>query len=149
MYTSAACAVECCSLRSQGLQPARLFYPWNFLGKNTGVVAMSYSRDLPEAGIKPKSLAFPALAGIIFTTVPPGKPIVSLNVKESYKEYQLQKQANPNSSFKEDQRIIGVLPLFPCPHSPSPSTLLLCHFFLNYSFYYITSCALKYSLALY
>ena len=77
MYTSAACAVECCSLRSQGLQPTRLLCPWNFLGKNTGVVAMSYSRDLPEPGIKSKSLAFPALAGIIFTIVPPGKPIVS------------------------------------------------------------------------
>ena len=112
---------------------------------------MSYSRDLPEPEIKPKSLAFRALTGIIFTAVPPGKPIVSTCYFkcESHKEYPLQKQANPNSSFKEDQRIIGVLPLFPCLHSPSPSSLLLCHFFLNYSFYYITPRALKDSLTLY
>ena len=30
--------------------------------------------DLPDPGIKPVSLAFPALAGGFFTTVPPGKP---------------------------------------------------------------------------
>ena len=33
--------------------------------------AISFSRDLPDPGIKPKS---PALAGIFFATVPPGKP---------------------------------------------------------------------------
>ena len=31
-------------------------------------------RDLPDPGIKPASLAFPALAGRFFTTEPPGKP---------------------------------------------------------------------------
>ena len=30
--------------------------------------------DLPNPGIKPASLASPALAGGFFTTVPPGKP---------------------------------------------------------------------------
>ena len=30
--------------------------------------------DLPDPGIKPKSLASPALAGRFFTTVQPGKP---------------------------------------------------------------------------
>ena len=33
--------------------------------------AISFSRDLPNSGIKPTS---PALAGGFFTTVPPGKP---------------------------------------------------------------------------
>ena len=32
--------------------------------------------DLPNPGIKP---AFPALAGRLFTTVPPGKPSVLIN----------------------------------------------------------------------
>ena len=32
--------------------------------------------DLPNPGIKPASLASPALAGRFFTTVPPGKPMV-------------------------------------------------------------------------
>ena len=45
------------SLRSHGLQPARLLCPWDFLGKITGV-----------KGIKSMSLALPALAGRFFTT---------------------------------------------------------------------------------
>ena len=32
------------------------------------------ARDLPDPGIKPASLASPALAGRFFTTEPPGKP---------------------------------------------------------------------------
>ena len=30
--------------------------------------------DLPDPGIEPTSFASPALTGIFFTTVPPGKP---------------------------------------------------------------------------
>ena len=30
-------------LQPRGLQPARLLYPWNFPGKDTGVVAISFS----------------------------------------------------------------------------------------------------------
>ena len=36
-------------------------------------VAISYSRDLPDTGIKPTSLGSPALADGFFTTAPPGK----------------------------------------------------------------------------
>ena len=32
--------------------------------------------DLPDSGIKPMSLMGPALAGRLFTTVPPGKPVL-------------------------------------------------------------------------
>ena len=45
------------------LQPSSLLCPWDFPGKNTGVVAISFSRgssqtrDLPDLGIK---LVFPA-----------------------------------------------------------------------------------------
>ena len=38
-------------------------------------VAISYSRDLPDPGIEPKSPVSPALAGGLLTTEPPGKPI--------------------------------------------------------------------------
>ena len=31
--------------------------------------------DLPDPGIEPASLESPALAGVFFTTAPPGKPI--------------------------------------------------------------------------
>ena len=37
-------------------------------------VAISYSRDLPDSGIKPSSLASPALAGGFFITEPLGSP---------------------------------------------------------------------------
>ena len=37
-------------------------------------VASSFSRDLPDPGIKPASPVAPALAGGFFTTEPPGKP---------------------------------------------------------------------------
>ena len=40
-------------------------------------VAMPFSRDLPEPGIKPMSLVSPALADRFFTTSATGKPIVS------------------------------------------------------------------------
>ena len=35
--------------------------------------------DLPDPGIKPKSLVSPALAGRLFTTVPPGRLICNLS----------------------------------------------------------------------
>ena len=41
-------------------------------------VAISYSRDLPNPGIEPRSPASPALAGGLLTTEPPGKPINSV-----------------------------------------------------------------------
>ena len=44
---------------------------WDFPDKNTGVVAISLSRDLLDPGIEPMS---PTLAGRFFTTAPPGKP---------------------------------------------------------------------------
>ena len=38
--------------------------------------------DLPDQGIKPKSLASPALAGRFFITAPPGKPINRLHISK-------------------------------------------------------------------
>ena len=61
------------SLKSHGLLPARLLCPWNFPGKNTEWVAISYSRDLPDPEIKLAYLLSPALAGgffmLLFTAV--------------------------------------------------------------------------------
>ena len=37
-------------------------------------VVISFSRDLPNPGIEPETLACPALAGRFFTTESPGKP---------------------------------------------------------------------------
>ena len=42
------------------------------------------SRDLPNPGIRPKSLVSPALASGFFTTVPPGKPFRVETESESH-----------------------------------------------------------------
>ena len=48
--------------------PLSFFCPWDFTGKNTGVGCHSLlQRDLPDSGIEPMSLAFPAFAGGFFT----------------------------------------------------------------------------------
>ena len=72
---------HCCYLVAQlcptllqpcGLQPVRLFCPWDFPGKNTGVGChFLLHRIFPDPGIE---LTSPALAGRFFTTEPPGKP---------------------------------------------------------------------------
>ena len=62
------------SLQPYGLQPARLLCLWNFPGKNIGVSCHFLLQGIfPAQGLTSKSLAFPALAGRFFTTVPPGK----------------------------------------------------------------------------
>ena len=43
-------------------------------------VSISYSRDLPNPGMEPRSLTSPALADGFFTTVPPGKPLVVITI---------------------------------------------------------------------
>ena len=44
--------------------------------------------DLPDPGIKPRLLAFSALAGRIFATLPPGNPLLSRNSwQKSYSQY--------------------------------------------------------------
>ena len=45
-----------------------------------GWFSISLSRDLPNPGLKPASLASPALTGGSFTTEPPGKLLLSLCV---------------------------------------------------------------------
>ena len=55
------------SLRPRGLWPTRLPCPWDSPSKNTGV-SCPLQWDLPDSGIKPWSLASPALAGRFFTT---------------------------------------------------------------------------------
>ena len=64
------CSVMSDPLRSQGLQPARLFCPWDFQARILERVAISFSNP----GIKSMSLASPAFAGRFFTTVLLGKP---------------------------------------------------------------------------
>ena len=70
-----SCSVISESLWSQGLWPSRLFCPWGFPGKNTGVGCHFLpQRVILIQGSNPVSLVFPALAGGFFTFEPPGKP---------------------------------------------------------------------------
>ena len=48
-----------------------VFCPWDFPGKNTGVVAISFSRGSSDSGIEPMS---PALQTDSLPLVSPGKP---------------------------------------------------------------------------
>ena len=53
--------------------PTRLLYPWNFLGKNTGVGC----HFLLTQGLNPSvSPVAPTLVGRFFTTEAPGKPLL-------------------------------------------------------------------------
>ena len=55
--------------------PPRFLCRWNFPGKNTGVGYHFLLQGIfPNQGIKPESLASPALAGGFFTPALPGKP---------------------------------------------------------------------------
>ena len=62
------------SLQPYGPQPTWLLCSWDYLGKNTGVVAISSCGGLPYPGIRPMSPAAPALAGGVFIREPPRKP---------------------------------------------------------------------------
>ena len=61
-----------CAKSLSRVRPFRLLWPWDSLGKNTGVGCMpSLQENLPNPGIKPRS---PALAGRFLPLVPPGNP---------------------------------------------------------------------------
>ena len=92
-------------LRPHGLQPARLLCPWNFPGKNAGVVChFLLQRNLPDPEIKPRS---PVLVG-----KPPGKPIDMLEtpiylretMKGSMSEIQYNEINLPNGQSEETTR---------------------------------------------
>ena len=61
------------SLQPQGLQPASIFYPWNFLGNNTGMGGVPFPTlgYLPDPEIEPAFLTSPAFAGRFLTTSAP------------------------------------------------------------------------------
>ena len=63
---------------------------WDFPGKNTGVVATSFSRESSDPGIKPTT---PVLAGGFFTTEPLGKP-VSTYLRNTQVKIQTEKKKN-------------------------------------------------------
>ena len=55
-----SCSVVSDSLRPHGLWPARVLWPQDSLGKNTGVGCHSLLQDLPDPGIEPGSPALQA-----------------------------------------------------------------------------------------
>ena len=97
------------SLRSHGLQPTRLLCAWilqaGIVGWGGGV-AMLPSRDLPDPGIVPMSLASPALAGRFLITSTAWEAHMSINDthktlrRVSGVEYQARSQLVPIMPFK-------------------------------------------------
>ena len=73
-----ACSVtqSCSSLCNPiDCRPTGSSVPGNFQARMLEWVAISSPRDLLDPGFETASLTSPALAGGLFTTVPPGKPI--------------------------------------------------------------------------
>ena len=70
------------------MEPTRLFCPWDFPGKNTGVGCHSPGK-FPDPGIEPASPACPILAGRFFTTEPPGKPAAGWQSLNLLKEFHI------------------------------------------------------------
>ena len=74
-------SVVSASLRPPGLSPARFLCPWGFSREEYwGGLLFPTPGGLPDPGIKPPSLASPALAGGFLPLAPPGKQQV-LNKK--------------------------------------------------------------------
>ena len=71
----------CPTLRPHGLYSTRLFCPWNFPGKSTGVGChFLLQGTFPDPGIEPKS---PALRADALPSEPPGKSTEKLHGKPS------------------------------------------------------------------
>lgn len=51
----------------------------DFPGNNTGRLPLPFSRDLPDPGIEPISLALPALAGILYQLSHQGNWFINCN----------------------------------------------------------------------
>ena len=76
------------SLQPYGLQTTRLLCPWDFPGKNTGVGChFPLQANLPNTGIKPVSLASPALAGGFFATSATREFLVKLYLRFQFDHF--------------------------------------------------------------
>ena len=63
------------SLWPHGLQPARLFCPWDFPGKNTGMGCRFLLQGIFQTqGLHPCLWGLNGLVGGVLTSEPPGKP---------------------------------------------------------------------------
>ena len=112
------CELSCCYLVTKSCLtllwphgPTRVLCPWGFPGRILQWVAIPSPGDLPDLGIVPRPLV---LAGRLFTTEPPGKP---MNWTEGYKDLQslyvvawnwLQQQWNTNPA-----QLLTLLPQIP------------------------------------
>jgi len=59
---------------SYGLQPARLLYPWDSLGKSTRVCSIPSSRGSSQPRDQTQ---VSYIVGRVFITEPPGKPLIA------------------------------------------------------------------------
>ena len=70
-------APSCLTLHLHRLQPARLLFPWDFPGKNTGVDWHFLLQGIFLTGIEPKSSAMQADSS-------PGRPTININYESFF-----------------------------------------------------------------
>ena len=96
-----------------GLQPTRLLCLWSFPGKNTGVVAISFSRGSSWPRDQIHIVCVSCIGSRFFTTLPPGKKPLALRCRCSVA------QLCPTLCNPMDCSTPG----FPVHHQPPDSTL--------------------------
>ena len=69
------------SLRPHGLEPTRLLRPWDSPGKNTGAGCLSFSRESSQTKDQTQ---VSCIAGRVFITESPGKPVSSLTRDQTH-----------------------------------------------------------------
>ena len=101
-----SCSVVSDALQPHGLQPARLFHPWNSPGKNTGVSCHSLLQGgLPDPETNPRS---PTCRQILYHLTHQGSP--------------LDRVSPLNCLYRIQQSFSS--PLSPVPTAKVPSNLL-------------------------
>ena len=65
-------------------------------------------RDLPDPGIEPTALVSPALAGRLFTTVLPGKPLTFMSIcYTAGPDYSIVNTHNDSKVYLRHLRLVG------------------------------------------
>ena len=92
------------SLRSQGLQPARLLCPWGFSRQEYQMCFHVLLQWIsPTQGLNLSLPCLLALAGVIFPTEPPGKPLPRSADRSAARP------ALPGTSFSKTQETVDAL----------------------------------------
>ena len=88
---------------SNSLRPHGRYSPWNSPGQNTGVVAFHSPGDLPNPGIKPRSLALQVDS---LPAEPQGKPLQNAGLDEALAGIKTAKRNINNLRYADDTTLM-------------------------------------------